>query len=247
MKLVTKIYKNREREVAERTDIGSQYVIKASGGFQIANPSQTIHIKSIPNIAKYDITDSLQIAFPANIMNSLLIDDSITISSEIFLQHLKPESFISFGEFENLYSKYESSISSKLGHMFSNCLFTKLEKFDKYAFYDLFHSKTFVDSEFVQAFTGDICICNVEKTLQNTHKLNIFGNRTMDTDIEFVAGDRLFMSDGISITMKMDLSVDPLCVSMIAKSNEKSTNRNIDDWCNACEKTYTVNLLIFLI
>jgi hypothetical protein len=235
MKLVTKIYKNRERE---HGDIGSQYAIKASGGFQIANPSQTIHIKSVPNIAKYDITYSLQIAFPANILNSLLVDDSITVSSELFLQYLKPESFISFGEFENLYSKYESFINRNLGHMFSNSIFSNKQIFNKYTFCELFHSQTFIGSEFVNAFTGDICIYDVEKTLRNTQKLNIFGNRTMDTECEFVAGDRLFMPNGISITLKTDLDVEPFYVSMTGKS------ANINDWF---EKTYTADLLIYLV
>jgi hypothetical protein len=247
MKLVQKIYQNREPPIIERSDIGSQYAIKASGGFQIANPSQTIHIKSIPNIAKYDMTDALIISFPANIINSLLIDDTVSITSEIFLQHLKPESFISFGDFENLYCKYESFINGNLcNHMFSNSIFSKLEKFDKHTFCNLFHSKTFVDSECVNAFTGDICICDVEKTLQNTHKLNIFGNRTMDTNIEFVAGDRLFMQDGISITMKTDLNIDPMYISMMSKCGE-SANRNIMHWDNISEKTYVANLLIYLV
>jgi hypothetical protein len=51
---------------------GSQYAIKVSGGFQIADSTKTIHIHNAPNIAKYDTTDALQIAFPAKVLNSLL-------------------------------------------------------------------------------------------------------------------------------------------------------------------------------
>jgi hypothetical protein len=226
---------------------GSQYAIKASGGFQISNPTKTIHIQSIPNIAKYDITDSLQILFPANIINSLILNNTLVITPEIFLDNLNEKSFISFGIFENLYSKYESFINDNLGHMFSNSsLFSSNKKFDNNSFYDLFTSKTIVDNEFVNALKGNIKIMDVSNILQNIQKLNIFGNRSINENTDlFIPGDCFFMQNGISITLKTDLDVEPMFVSFI--KSKDCANRIINDWDKKSTKSYCGNLFIYLV
>jgi len=225
---------------------GSQYAIKASGGFQISNPTKTIHIKSIQNIAKYDITDSLQIVFPANIINSLIVNDNIVISPQIFLDNLNRDSFISMGIFENLYSKYESFINENLGNMFSNSeLFSSNKKFDNNSLYDLFTSKTIFNTEVVDALTGNICIFDISKTLHNTQMLNIFGNRNNRNSDLFIPGDCFFMQNGISITLQTDLDIVPMYVSLI--NSEECANRNIIDWSEISTKTFAGNLFIYLV
>jgi len=226
---------------------GSQYAIKASGGFQISNPTKTIHIHSIPNIAKYDVTNSLQIAFPANIINSLVLNDSIVITPEIFLDNLNINSFISFGIFENLYSKYESFIDENLGNMFSNSsLFScQNKKFDKNTIYDLFTSKTIYNNEYINALNGNIKISDVSNTLQNISKMNIFGNRNSVNSDLFIPGDCFFMQNGISITLQTEIDIEPIYISLI--NSQECANRNISHWNEISEKTFTGNLFIYLI
>ena len=246
MKLVYK--PNNIKYTNDSNTTGSQYVIKVSGGFQISDPVKKIHIQTSPNIAKYDITDSLQFLFPANVLNSHLFDDTIIISSETFLENIDKHSILSFGKFENLYCNYQSFIQNKLGHMFSNnSIFSNdsIQTFDKEELYNLLNSKTCIDGNLQSAFTGEIQICNIHKILKNMHQFNIFGNRTSDvyTD-KFIARDMFFIPNGISITLKTDLSIESMYISLL---NPENANRNLLDWSENNTKTYTGNLLLYLV
>jgi hypothetical protein len=251
MKLVTKSVKSRNFEQSIKSQQnkyeGSQYAVKLAGGFQISDPIKKVTVKTVPNIAKYDITDSLQIAFPAQVLNSLENEDKIIVSSQSLLDNLKEDSIISFGSFENLYSKYESFINASLGHMFSNTsLFSSNynSKFDNKTFYELLNSKTMNHEN---ALTGDIHIFDVKRTLDNIEKLNIFGNRTAKLNgQQFVAGDFLFMKNGLSITLKTDLSIQNMYLSL-QKYDIDSANRNKSDWNDKFTKTYCGDLLIYLV
>jgi len=221
---------------------GSQYAIKVSGGFQIADSTKTMHIHTAPNIAKYDITDALQIAFPAKVLNSLLLDDKIYLSSQILLEHLTRDSILSFGVFENLHSKYESFITGKIGHIFNTSLFSSNVNFDKHVFYELLTSN--MPTESIAALSGEIRVLDVKQTVNNLQKWNVFGNRTQQTTAEFIRGDFFFMNDGFSVTLKTDLSIQPMYVSLI---NADDADKNENEWKKISEKTYTANLLIFLV
>jgi hypothetical protein len=203
-----------------------------------------MHIHTVPNIAKYDITDSLQIVFPAKVLNSCLSNDQIFISSQTLLDHLTPECILSFGNFENLYSNYESFIHDLVGHVFSNTpLFSSCTKFDKYAFHELLTS---VNTEDNDALTGEIHILDVKKTLANLQEWNVFGNRhptNTSSTTDFLPGDFFFMNDGFSITLNTDLSLQSMYLSFMDGVNTE--NREL--WKNLSTKTYRTNLLIYLI
>lgn len=248
MKLVSKPITNRKYSINEDKSNKSQYAVKVSGGFHISDPVKTIHIQTAPNIAKYDITDALQISFPANVLNNLLENDTIVLSSETFLKNIDKDSILSFGIFENLYSKYQSFINESFGHMFSNTsLFSsknKINTFNKSDLLDLLNSKTFVEGNIVSSLTGYIQILEVTKTLQNIKKINIFGNRTLYSNDEFIPGDFLYMNEGLSITLKTDISVEPMYVSFM---NSENANRNISCFNEKLNKTYTGNVIIYLV
>jgi len=249
MKLVSKPVTNKKYSINE--DNKSQYAVKVSGGFHISDPIKTIQIQTAPNIAKYDITDALQISFPANVLNSLLNNDIIILSSEIFLKHIDKDSILSFGIFENLYSKYQSFINESFGHMFSTTsLFSKdsnnsLNTFNKTDLLNLLKSNTIVEGNLVSSLTGSIQILEVNKTLQNVHKFNIFGNRTTSyNNDKFIPGDFLYMSGGLSITLKTDISVEPMYLSFI---NSENANRNISCFNEKLNKTYIGNVILYLV
>lgn len=247
MKLVSK--PNNKKYRNDSHTIGSQYAIKVSGGFQISDPIKKIYIQTSPNIAKYDITDSIQFTFPAKVLNSYLFDDTITISSETFLEHIDKHSILSFGKFENLYSNYQSFIQNKLGHMFSNNSVFSVndsnQTFDKEELYNLLNYKTCIDGNIQSAFTGEIQIVDIHKTLKTMHQFNVFGNRIPDlyTD-EFIARDMFFIPNGFSITLKTNLSFESMYISLL---NAENANRNILDWSENNTKTYTGNLLLYLV
>jgi len=247
MKLVSKPIKNRytNEYINNKIRDGSQYAVKVSGGFHICDPVKTIHIQTVPNIAKFDTTNALQFSFPSHILNSYLSDDNIILSSQTFLQHIDANSILSFGNFENLYSNYQSFVNESLGHMFSNTsLFSShdsLNTFDKTDLYNLLNSNTYVDGSIVPAFSGNISILNVNNTLQNIQKFNVFGNRTQNSPTEhFMAGDFFYISDGFLVTLKTDLSTQPMYISLLQCEN---ANRNLLN----LNKTYTSNLLIYLV
>lgn len=248
MKLVSKPITHRKNSINH--DNKSQYAVKVSGGFHISDPIKTIQIQTAPNIAKYDITDALQISFPASVLNNLLTNDTIILSSETFLKHINKDSILSFGIFENLYSNYKSFINESFGHMFSNTsLFSKdsnnsLNTFNKSDLLNLLNSNTFVEGNIVSSLTGDIQILEVNKTLQNVYKFNIFGNRTTSYNNEFIPGDFLYMSEGLSITLKTDISVEPMYLSFI---NSENANRNMSCFNEKLNKTYIGNVMLYLV
>ena len=236
------------------TITGSHYAIKVSGGFQMNDPIKTIHIQTIQNLAKYDMTDALQIAFPTEVLNSFYCDnkDNITISSQIFSQNITPDCILSLGGvFENLYEKYQSFINNKIGHVFSKTsLFSSScnTMFDKYTFYDLLTSETIIEGTIQPALTGEFCISDVTETVTNLQKRNVFGNRPYNTNIEnlysFIAGDFFFIENGFSITLNTDLLFDSTFISFMQPEN---ADRNQSSWNQSSVKTYTGNLLIYLI
>lgn len=228
---------------------GSQYAIKISGGFHIDNPcAKSMYIHTIPNIAKYDMTDALQIAFSAKVLNSFLNNDQICISSQTLLQQLTPKNILSVGIFENLSSKYESFVNDSLGHVFSNTsLFSSKHPSvdNKYTFYDLLTSTTLINEN---ALSGEIHILDVKRTLANLQQWNIFGNRNQSIPTnEFIRGDFFFMKDGFSITMKTDLNFQSMYISLMEGEMSNVNQDSICDWNESFTKTYTGNLLIYLI
>ena len=232
---------------------GSHYAINVSGGFQLNEPIKTIHIETIQNVSKHDITDCLQIAFPTEIINYFYnSQDNITISSQIFAQNITPNCILSLGSvFENLYEKYQSFINNNIGNVLSKTtLFSPSSTtiFDKYTFHDLVTSETIIEGTVQSTLTGDLCISNVNETVANIKKWNIFENRPYNTPTDtlqpFIAGDLFFIENGFSITLKTDLTIDSTFVSLM---NAENADRNQSSWSQMSVKTYTSNLLIYLI
>jgi len=258
MKLVTKIvnHRNQSYHVPTGKYEGSYYAVKTNGGFHISNPMKSITMETIPNLAKYDITDALQIAFPAIIFASFVNNDQIHISAETFLQHLDTTSILSLGSFENLYSNYESFINDTVGNIFSHTSLFSSESqammkptFDKTSFFQLLTSTSLTNGEICNAFSGEMAVFNVEKTLADIQRLNLFGNRNTGLVDQFIPGDFFYLKDGFSITLRTDLSLQPMYFSFIngKEKKEDSANRNIALWDEACIKTYTGDLLIYLV
>jgi hypothetical protein len=258
MKLVQKPIHHRSQSYHVPTGKyeGSYYAIKTSGGFHISNPMKSISVETIPNLAKYDITDALQIAFPAIIFASFLNNDQIRISSQTFLQYLDTNSILSLGSFENLYSNYESFINDTVGNIFSHTSLFSSESqtimrptFGKTSFFNLITSTSLNDGEICSAFSGEMVVFNVERTLADIQRLNVFGNRTNGVGVDqFIPGDFFYLKDGFSITLRTDLSLQPMYFSFMAcKEKEDNTNRNIAMWDEACIKTYPGDLLIYLV
>ena len=180
--------------------------------------------------------------------------NNITISSQSFSQNITPDCILSLGGvFENLYEKYQSFINNKIGHAFSKTsLFSSSSSntiFDKYTLYDLLTSETIMEGTIQPALTGGLFISDVSETVFNLQKWNVFGNRPFNTNIEnnihsFIAGDFFFIENGFSITLNTDLTIDSTLVSLM---NAENADRNQSSWYQSSMKTYTSNLLIYLI
>ena len=116
-KKVYNIYQKNPKKVYE----GSHYAIQGSGGFVIKD-SYSLRMSAVQRVGKYDMTDAVQILFPAATINALLggfnsisgcfFKDSITINSERLLTGLEKESIISVGSLDSIYYDYQKYINN---------------------------------------------------------------------------------------------------------------------------------------
>ena len=68
--------------------VGTKYVIHAKGGFSLSEKYQPLSLKPLPGIAKKNITDAVQIFFPASIINQHIKNDQVILDNVIFSESI---------------------------------------------------------------------------------------------------------------------------------------------------------------
>jgi hypothetical protein len=229
---------------------GSHYAITGSGGYSIQE-SYAMKLSPIQQLGKYDMTDAVQILFPACLLNEFLGDfnavtnqfnnNQIIITAEQFLYTVREDDILSVGEFGFMYADYRSYVNNYFGHtMNTYSLFTNDSQrefnngiFDKNCLYSTLREKTTgAFGEIKEALNGYIEINKVSEMLLKITELNLFGNRsflsgTQDIYNGFIDGDLIYIPDGIHIKldtkMTLDLAVLPIIENEFNIMNETPT------------------------
>ena len=241
---------------------GSQYAITGNGGYSIKE-SYAMKLAPIRQLGKYDMTNVIQILFPAAIFNELLGEfnemtnkfnnDDIIITAEQFLYTVQQEDIISVGSLSSIYCDYQSYINNYFGHTVNNySLFTNDSQtefnngiFDKNCLYSTLHEKiTDSSGEIKEALNGYIEIKKITEILSKINELNLFGNRlSQEVYKGFMDGDLIYIPDGINIKLDTVMTLD-LAILPILENEFNIVNEPLDIKLN---KQYQSAILLRLI
>ena len=142
----------------------------------------------------------------------LLLDDVLDITSQEFLDTVSAESIVSMGKMSTLYSDFLETINTYFGSpiILNNNIFNiNNGVFDASAFLHLINGGNFdINGAYVSDFSGEIHVYDINSKLRNAFKRNLFNNRN-GTDYKivdgFVEGDLIYVPDGMTITLKLDI------------------------------------------
>ncbi len=214
---------------------GNVYVIPASGGFEMERGFAPITLaeQTAPDVV--DVTNAVQIAMSTAFFNGLLDlasyntvddkfgEDEITISAEDLTEQVTlPAQVLSVGAYANLYTDFTTYVQTYFGNTGGfESLFTAASEFDAG---DEFGGEAFIalltgsepdaSGNYVSDLSGSITISNIASMLKYIVDGNTFGNRDPDGPTDwgvgngFVAGDLIWVPDGISIALKLAIDME---------------------------------------
>lgn len=150
--------------------------------------------------------------------------DDLKLCACEFVNGINTPSVLSVGRLQYLYSDFQSTVSNYFGDPggFSS-LFAAVDEFsvnnaifDASAFIQVVNSSTFtMTGSFVSDLSGDAFIHDINKTLQFAVDSNCFRNRfptvhNYGVIDGFVAGDLVFIPEGFTITLSLDIQAETL-------------------------------------
>jgi len=224
---------------------GECYVFDTCGGFIIDQNFSPIPLAPSIPVMRYDVTDALQLWFDVRTFNtrigiikdasnnhtiSAVLDgtganlavDSVTISTNDFLQGITVDSVISMGSLSTLYSDFNKTVMTYFGSPLGfSSLFAGVDNFsvnggifDATAFINLINGNTFnSEGSLISDLSGYFRVNDVNKNLKFVCTTNIFNNRPPNTHSirdGFVQGDLLFIPNGINIQLSIDIEAEPV-------------------------------------
>jgi hypothetical protein len=234
---------------------GLQHAISATGGFSIEENIKPLAIQVIQNIAKYDVTDSVQILYDVNSFNNKLGQydgqtyemDSIMICASEFIGGLQSSHQInSVGKLENLYKDFVEYVNSFLNYEegFSSIYLmdqqfeVEKEKMDVTDLYETLIKQTENIYGTYNDLYGNITVNGTNKLLQNMKTLNLFGNRVSTTETGFIEGDLIYIPYGLTISLHVELDAENLQLNKQGIQYVEKMNLATDyDTCNGCQQT----------
>jgi len=243
---------------------GSHYAIQGSGGFVIQD-SYSVHLSAIQNVGKYDMTNAVQILFPAARINQLLggfnsvsgkfFKDSITIGPEQLLGGLEKESIVSVGSLDSMYLDYQKYICDFFGFSIrGSSIFTNDSQvaigggiFDRGSLWSLLKEVSICpySGDVKQSLNGYIEIHTIGEILMRINTLDLFGNRNGEPNIGrgFIGGDLIYIREGIDIKLDVGLSLDSGVVGIL----ENTLMKNSGISSVSLAKKYKAPLLLRLV
>ena len=246
---------------------GSHYAITGKGGFSIKE-SYAMKLEPIRQLGKYDMTNAVQILFPAELLNGLLggfnemtkefNNNQIIITADQLLNTVQKEDILSVGAFDSMYYDYQNYINNYFGFTLNGVsLFTNESQiefnngvFNKNCLYSVLHEKRICSfsGEIKDALNGYIEIKDISEMLYKINELDLFGNRPMQSSSHdickgFIDGDLIYISDGIHIKLDTEMTIDSAIIPILEnRFNKKNGNMNIK-----LDKGYHTSLLLRLI
>lgn len=143
---------------------------------------------------------------------NLLIDDVLDITNDEFIYGMNTTRIVSMGKMATLYTDFLNTINAYFGSpiILNNNIFTiNNGVFDASAFIHLINGGNFnINGSYVTDFSGSIHVYDVNSKIRSALKRNLFNNRIDGNHTikdGFVAGDVIYVPDGITVTLKLDI------------------------------------------
>lgn len=180
---------------------GLYYALTGTGGFVIQQGLKTVTMSPINRINQYDVTSSVQVLFPASVMNNYLgnydtvnnvwANENISISNTEFVANVNsPSKIISVGSLSTLYSDFILYVNEYFGYAngFST-IFTLSSQidvnngvFDANAFVKLIggsalNPPNISTGQYVSDLSGTINFGYINELLSNVISADPFNNR----------------------------------------------------------------------
>jgi photosystem II stability/assembly factor-like uncharacterized protein len=146
-----------------------------------------------------------------------LLVDSINITTTDFLQNVNVPSMLSLGSLSTLYTDFDTTVKTYFGDPYGFSTFFAAEDyfvnggiFDASAFVGIVNGFTFnIAGSFVSDLAGEVTINDLNNHLRYITATNAFNNRPSSDNYDitegFVAGDLIFIPNGIKITLSVDI------------------------------------------
>lgn len=157
-----------------------------------------------------------------DLSNDMLITDEVTITAADILDYLTSDRIISMGKLSTLYEDFNYTVLEYFGAPYGfSTLFAGEQHyninngvFDKQALIQLFNKFDFnINGTIVSDLTGYFKINNITESLRFASGTNIFDNRPAENNTGpsdgFIAGDLIYIPNGISITLTVDIEQEP--------------------------------------
>jgi hypothetical protein len=247
--------------------VGLYYALAGTGGYLIEEGLKTVTMLPVNQINQYDVTNSVQVMFDVRTFNqsiglyknstntgiiSTSFDpaiykfptNSITITSNQFVNDLTVNNIISVGNLSTLYSDFISYVNQYFN--FTNgfsTLFTLSNQIDAHS--GIFNENSFINiingktrnpntGEYVLDLSGSITVNYINELLNNVTFSNPFNNRNphgnngdnFSLQDGFIEGDLIFIPNGITITLNLDVIPNGISLNNLGSTYLSNLNSN---------------------
>jgi len=221
-----------------------------------------------------DEHNQLTIFTEFDLSNDTLVNDEMTIRAVDILDYLSSDKIISMGKLSTLYQDFNYTVLEYFGAPYGfSTLFAGEQYynvndgvFNELALIQLFNKFDFnINGTYVSDLSGYFQINDVSERLRFASGTNIFDNRPAEKNIGpsdgFIAGDLIYIPNGISITMTVNIEQEPYApINNVGPTNLSSINHLINysepqtnirkqttSSVTNITQTYTVPILIELV
>ena len=160
--------------------------------------------------------------FNHDVSNNKYSTDQVSITATELLSLVKTDNILSMGSLSTLYSDFNYTVLEYFGAPYGfSSLFSGEEHynindgvFDASALVHIINGGTFnFAGSYVSDLSGSITIQNLTEVINNVCSRNPFNNRPIDKARTyadgFIANDLIYATDGISITLSVDVQAEP--------------------------------------
>lgn len=158
-----------------------------------------------------------------DVSNATLIHDEVTITAEDLLDYLTSDRIISMGKLSTLYEDFNYTVLEYFGAPYGfSSVFSGEEPyyninngvFDKTSLIQLFNKFDFnINGTYVSDLSGYFKVSRITNNIKYAINTNVFNNRPTDSNIGpadgFIAGDLIYIPDGIRIMMTVNIEPEP--------------------------------------
>lgn len=246
-------------------------VIDVTNALQIKYPVRRIN--TAIGVEK-DMNNIETISTSYDLSTNTFANNKVTITAEDILSYITVDDIISMGKLATLYSDFNSTVLKYFGAPQGFSTFFRANPyydingglFDKNSLLQLLNKFDFnINGTVVTDLSGQFTINDLSTKLAYASVNNMFNNRGPDKNIQpsdgFFEGDLLYIQNGLTITLKLDIEPEPYTpITNTGPTNLSSINNLINyfDIKNNVSKqttstitnitqTYTVPILVSLV